>query len=139
MKSSSVRSASRLSRISAIRRPLAWPTLSLRSPRAPFQPTRRLSPLSSHSCSSAEFMLTTAANSCAIRSRSKLARHPPHEPRDHPLDLLHLGPDRLRRAQVVVPGEVMHLRVGRMRHAPRADELRSLALEVLGIELRHGQ
>ena len=35
---------------------------------------------------------------------------------------------------MIVPRKVVHLRIPGMRHAPRADELRRLALEVLGID-----
>src|SRR3990170_2615241 len=56
--------------MSARARPFACPTLSGREPSAPFQPTRRLSSVSSHERSSAAVMLTTAENSSATRFRS---------------------------------------------------------------------
>src|SRR5690606_27949953 len=70
----------------------------------------------------------------ARKPRQALSRHPPHESRHHPPHSLDVAADALRRAEMVVAGEVVHLRISRMGHSPGADQLRSLALEFLGID-----
>src|ERR671912_193220 len=80
--SSSVSSCFVLPRIATMRRPLAWPTLSLPAlPSLPFQPTARLSFVWSQAFSSDAVMFTASAKSFRTLTRSSSGMAPERTPR----------------------------------------------------------